>query len=106
MEFSTKETTQHPKAIVIHSHPPVTSALIFAVIATVLVAGTVLSRDDNNALVAYDGTAEAVAVLLEDLDTTEATVGKVLVHGAVDATLLTPNTPATLLSLSQNSIYA
>ena len=108
MDFSKTETTKYPKAIVLHSHPPVVSAKAFAVIATTLVAGAVLSKDAQGDLIAYDPAvtgSSAVGVLLEDLDTSVATIGKVLVHGVVDASLITPNTSAVISSLAQNNIY-
>jgi len=104
--FSNTTPTQYPKAIVSHTHPPVMSNKLFAAVAVALVAGTVLSEDLNHDLVAYDGTAPAVAVLLEDVDTTVATTANVLVHGVVDATLITPNTPAALASLAAHNIYS
>jgi len=106
-DFSKTENTNYPRAIVLHSHPPVTSNMPLAITASALVAGTVLSLDASNDFVPYDGTASASAVLLEDVPvSTVATTAKVLVHGVVDASLITPNTPATLLSLSQNNIYS
>ena len=104
--FAKTEDTTHPKAIVQHSHSPVTQTLPFTAVDTVLPAGRVVSYDDNNTLVAYDGTVSPAGVLLTELDTTEATVGRVLVHGVVDPALITPNDAAALRALAQISIYA
>jgi len=104
--FAKTEDTTYPRAIVQHSHAPVTQTMPFTAVDTVLPAGSVVSYDDNNTLVGYDGTASPVGVLLTELDTTEATVGRVLVHGVVDPALITPNTAAALRALAQISIYA
>jgi len=104
-EFGKITEKTYASPIVTASHPPIVLTQKLKADNGTLTAGQVLSADDNGDLVAFDGTADAVGILLDKVDTATHNVGAVLKHGVANAEHVTPNTTEARESLANAGIY-
>ncbi len=105
MEFGKITEKTYANPIVTASHPPIILNSTLKINIGIIAAGTVLSLDENSKLVAFDGTAMASGILLEEVNTATVNMAAVLKHGVANAEFVTPNTAEARESLAAAGIY-